>query len=272
MSGKIKTSIYESQADKKFKTNVKYARNGIDIVSRAHYHNAVELNVVIKGTLGCCVDGKNYTATEGDIFYFDSMNVHYFDIKKGSETLLALIDVEMLRDFYRLYEDKDGNPSFCIHLKNKEKNGKIIKILMNWYNEFDGCNVLQNKGYVNLLFGEMIKEYDVHFVKGEKNKLTALKILRFLQENYKEKITLDMVANHFGYSKTSISRLFHSVVGQDIRTYVNMVRVEKAHELLDEDPLITVLEASFACGFDNMSSFYRAYNNRFGKMPRRDKK
>lgn len=266
-----KAFFYESQADEKFKTNVKYARNDIDVISRAHYHNAIELNVVIHGELGCCVDGKSFTATEGDIFYFDSMNVHYFDIKKDSETLLALIDVEMLRDFYGLFENKDGNPSFPILLKDKEKNKNLIRILMEWYHEFNSCNLLQNKGYVNLLFGEFVKAYDVHFVKSDKNKLFALDVLRFLQENYKEKITLDMVASHFGYSKTSISRLFHTVIGQDIRAYVNLVRVEKAYELLERDPRITVLEASYACGFDNLSSFYRAYNDRFGRLPKRNK-
>ena len=94
-------------------------------------------------------------------------------------------------------------------------------------------------------------------------------ISHYLEEHFKERLSLERIAKHFGYSQTSISRIFHSVIGQDMRSYINMLRAEHVHTLLEQNSRITVLEAVYASGFENSSSFYRAYSARFHELPKR---
>ena len=117
--------LYEIVADEKDRIYVNINYENEDVISRPHYHNAVELNVVLKGELGCWVDGKKYWAKPGQMLYCNSMNVHFFDIKKGTETLYFVADTSLLKDFQNLYASEAGKPTFPVLLDSVEKNKEI---------------------------------------------------------------------------------------------------------------------------------------------------
>ena len=59
-------------------------------------------------------------------------------------------------------------------------------------------------------------------------------------------------------------------MGQTFRDYVNMQRAEMAKDMIENDASRTIVDISFACGFESMATFYRAYEKRFGEAPRQD--
>lgn len=71
----------------------------------------------------------------------------------------------------------------------------------------------------------------------------------YLEENY-ARPTLDIgeVANHLHLNKSYFSRIFHKIVGSSFSEYLNMLRVQKATELL-KDTNFNIRQIATAVGF-----------------------
>jgi len=94
--------------------------------------------------------------------------------------------------------------------------------------------------------------------KTETQNSLAGQIADFIQTNYQQKLTLDILCNKFSFCKNHIIHLFQREYGQTPIAYLNFIRLSKAEQLL-----ITTSEQiesiSYACGYLNYSHFYRQF-------------
>ncbi|HEU5141258.1 MAG TPA: Ada metal-binding domain-containing protein [Bacillales bacterium] len=82
----------------------------------------------------------------------------------------------------------------------------------------------------------------------------------YIQHQYKEKLTLEEIARHVGVSPYYLGRLFKEKTSETPRSYLEKVRIDKAEHLLKTtDESIT--DICFEVGFQNASSFYRAFHD-----------
>ncbi|MCM2370352.1 AraC family transcriptional regulator [Aporhodopirellula aestuarii] len=92
--------------------------------------------------------------------------------------------------------------------------------------------------------------------------------LDWLQRNFYEPLTLDGAAKASGMSRRTFTSRFKQRTGMTWLEYVNMLRVRRAEELLQEaDRKVTSI--AFQCGFDDLSTFYRAFKRITGRTPSR---
>lgn len=257
------SQFYESDVEKK----IYFDKDDSDLTwtSMAHYHRAIELCFPIRDPLVCCVNGENFTVEAGEIAFIDSFEVHYFEILMGSSRYAVVIGAEFLREFYEQYGKKNRRARFPRKLVDKEKNKLLIDIVSEWGTK--NCNRLQNLGYVNLLLGTIAELYGVEYCDNENDNL-VVKILSFINEHYKEQIDLELLAKTFGYSKSTVSRAISNAIGEDLRTYVNLIRARDAYKLLKSNPEMTVTEAASESGFNSPKTFYRAYRQVFNENPK----
>lgn len=85
--------------------------------------------------------------------------------------------------------------------------------------------------------------------------------IKYINENYKNEISLEDVANHVYLSSVHMSRLFKKETGKNLMDYVNMVRIEKARALLDTHQY-KIYEVAELVGFkDNhyFSTMFKKY-------------
>ena len=122
-------------------------------------------------------------------------------------------------------------------------------------------------GYVNLLLGTIAELYGIEYSDSENDNL-IVKILSFINEHFKEQIDLELLSKTFGYSKSTVSRAISSAIGEDLRTYVNLIRARNVHKLLQSNPEMTVTEAANKSGFNSLKTFYRAYGQVFDENPK----
>lgn len=226
-------------------------------ISHAHYHNSLELCIPIKGNNKLCINGAIYDMNVGDILFINSFEVHYFDIEKDSEYIACRIHKSILKDFFEEYKREGQEPRFPRVLTNREGNEKVISLIQAWRQCFWENNPLQQHGFVNLLYGELAKIYPPQFVDVERNEL-GRQILEYISQNFTRDIDLSGLAKRFGYSRNSISRTLHVLIGQDLRSYIGRLRVENAYRLMKNDPHLTVQAAAIESGFSSMNTFYRA--------------
>ena len=71
-----------------------------------------------------------------------------------------------------------------------------------------------------------------------------------------------------GKSREYISRLFKSATGRNISDHIVDMRINYACNLLKNSSM-DVMEISFECGFDNLSTFYHHFSPRVGMPPKR---
>ncbi|WP_315854473.1 AraC family transcriptional regulator [Aporhodopirellula rubra] len=90
--------------------------------------------------------------------------------------------------------------------------------------------------------------------------------LDWLHRNFYEPLTLDDAAKSSGMSRRTFTSRFKARTGATWLEYVNSLRVRRAEELLLEaDRKVTSI--AFQCGFDDLSTFYRAFKRITGRTP-----
>ncbi|MDR2185134.1 MAG: helix-turn-helix domain-containing protein [Treponema sp.] len=89
---------------------------------------------------------------------------------------------------------------------------------------------------------------------------------RFIWENYASKIKLQEIAEISGLSAPYFSTIFKEEMGENLSTYLNRLRVEKASRMLIETGL-SLSEISGSCGFEDQSWFSKIFKHYTGVSP-----
>lgn len=87
--------------------------------------------------------------------------------------------------------------------------------------------------------------------------------LKYIQENYDQKLTLCEVAEKTYVSQWHLSKLLNRHTGQSFSELLNRARIDKARELL-KDPALRIGEISDAVGFLEMAHFSRVFKKQMG--------
>lgn len=93
------------------------------------------------------------------------------------------------------------------------------------------------------------------------------KAIIYIENNLGESLTVDDVANEVGYSYYHLTRIFHSVLGENIGNYINKRRLSNgANQLLYTDKKI--IDIALENGFDSPEAFSRAFKKVYKVSPK----
>lgn len=92
-------------------------------------------------------------------------------------------------------------------------------------------------------------------------------VLTYMRIHYKEKLTLETLADRSGYSISYFKRLFTDTMGVSPIRYLNNIRIEHAKEMLRSN-LFTIGEIAEECGFENIYYFSNVFKKHTGVSPR----
>lgn len=87
-----------------------------------------------------------------------------------------------------------------------------------------------------------------------------------LAGRYYEQETIEMAAARLRMSPKTLTRHFRAVTGTTRRQYIEELRLQNACRLLLENGQ-SVTSIAFACGFDDLSTFFRAFRAKHGISP-----
>ena len=93
-----------------------------------------------------------------------------------------------------------------------------------------------------------------------------IKAQQWINENYTENLTLDIVAKQVNVSRSHFARQFRQQTGFSMVDYLLKVRCDAAAKGL-ANSILDVSEIAFATGFSNLSHFYRHFKRRYGVTP-----
>ena len=223
-----------------------------DGVCPLHFHRKIELVYIQSGHKKIFCDDKEYFLEADQIFVADSYSMHSYEKSDDSTQIIIVLPNHMLRDYYLLYSDKKFKNNVILD-KDICRAMKPLFLALAKKNP----NPLINQGRVDMLMGNIINILGTTSREEAFDHLFIEEVLAYIQENYKEEITLDSLASHFNYSKYYFSRMFNNYLHTNITNYLSMIRLQAAIELLKSGQE-NVSDAALEAGFSSIQTFYRA--------------
>lgn len=229
-----------------------------------HWHDYFELEVVTQGTGTHYYNGTAYTLEKGDIYLLTPVDFH--EIK--ADTSIELINVSF--DNVWLSEDIRSflyASNFHKMRKTEEKEYRQFVAateLLQQECEEDGPCIRQLLEYILSRFMQLnqyrtSREVNKEYMNG------IMKAVEFIEQHFRERITLEMLSQVSGYHPTYFSKMFYKVTGENYIERLTSLRINYAKMLLKKG--ISVSETCFASGFGSLSNFVAVFKKRCKMSP-----
>lgn len=247
-----------------------------------HCHDFIEIVIILKGKGHFLINGTEIPITEGNVLLLNPGTYHK-SIPAPSHTLtecyLAFTDVEFIntpKNFFPLFHGQ----KILGKLPEKAKK-EIFQLCSAMNQESQSRNTgryFMLKAYLIqvlcllLRFDQQEELSDEHHMKGYEFKspnktYVVQQIMKYMESHYREKISLDQIAENMYLSPFYISKLFKSETGDTPINYLISLRMEKAKELLDRNPALSIQEAAAQVGYEDAYHFSKLFKKYFGLSP-----
>lgn len=91
---------------------------------------------------------------------------------------------------------------------------------------------------------------------------------RFIDQSLTDiNLSLESLADHFGYSPGYLSTHFKDLCGQGFKAYLTGARIARAQQLLRDEPELAVADVALRSGFASEASFFRNFRRETGDTP-----
>lgn len=261
---------YWLDKEKKFKQLINVLRDPMtkDKNMEVHTHDFVEIEYILSGEGVQIINDKAYKVQRGDIIYLKKGDYHTYRTDDRMEVLnivfyYSVFDEmrSMLRPYY---SDENMHLKTIMHLHGADML-YVEELLLKAEKEFKEeqlgyYHVLKSYLSVLLIFLLRISSEDK---SGKNFKLPA--ILEYIDRNYSD-ISVQKVADHFGYSANYFSKLFKNNMGISFVEYITNKRMNKAVELLVSTNL-TIDAICSEIGLSDRKHFYELFHKYFGMTP-----
>ena len=245
----MENGIYEPAADS---AGYILFTKSFDNVTAAHFHSSCEVVVVAEGELSVRGSGEERLLSRGDVFFAERYVTHLYRSVGHSVAYVWVLSDFYLSGLRSLYAGTF--PMFMF--AGEDANAPLIAFLERTRREWDTYNALMRRSAVEWMLGYLAGRYPPTRKPGKDEGLLFTDVLRYIDENFGENITVASVAKKFGYSPNYFSMLFHRYTDVNFRRYLNRIRLNKAEELQKQGT--GVIAAALACGFASMNTYYRA--------------
>lgn len=256
-----------------------YTWKGIRTVNeeKYHCHDHLEMAFIMSGKGRYKIDGQMYDIEEGDLLIFNPGTYHQaFCVNQKTPTYEFFIGA-MNFCLEGMPEDHLLLKSMPVYKCGSDLKQKLMRICTAMSIEREdrklGRYFMMQAYLVQFLLyilrDEQIPgepESHCSFESINKNKIVE-DIIVYFGEHYSEKISLDMISENMYVSPFYISKIFKSVTGDTPIRYLINIRLDKAKELLEKNPGISVKEVSDMVGYDDAYHFSKLFKKRFGVSP-----
>lgn len=238
----------------------------------AHLHGECELHYVLSGEIDITINGQKHILKEGDLSIAFPNTIHTLSTREESSVLIIIFDGSYISpDSNELYK---YIPQFPF-LKKQEMHQDFHYCLIslhklsitdhNYMNDEFATKSKLVKGYLTILLARILSILSLDKnVNDDPNLLHQL--LSYLDNNYTNSITLDLLEKELKTSKFYISRIFHTQLNTTLNDYINEKRIRLAEYLLIERSS-SITSICFESGFDSTRTFYRVFQSHHGITP-----
>ena len=230
-----------------------------------HLHSGMEIVYVTRGTLVLGIECELYHMERGDLaIVFPNLIHHYQVFGKGKKEAFYIVPkmslVGCFMDDLQKYYPK--NPV----IKKENVHPDIRDAIVKLYKEKNRSQVLE-QAYIQLILARSMQYFELTLRERFESDDIIYRTVSYIAKNFKERISLDVMAKEFGVSKYVLSRVFSSTLHSNFNQYLNEHRLNYAVSLLEHTDMM-ITDICLEAGFQSQRTFNRAFQKKFRKTPR----
>ena len=226
------------------------------------FHSQIELYFVDDGQIDAFVNHHKSLLHKGQMAVVLGYDAHLFRTVEYSKSSILVIPPNICREFAAIFQHKQvKNPFICNESTVQQIKSIVEQIRTN------AANDVKLKGYLYLVLGIVLENIFLETAQGPADTELSSQILFYLNQNFRQEISLDTLACKFGYSQSYLSRYFKEHFGIGLSRYLNILRLRNALLLLQEGTH-THTYCALESGFSSMRTFYRVFRQEFGCAPK----
>ena len=234
------------------------------------FHSHIELYFVDFGEMELFVNGHHRLLSAGEMSVALSYDSHAYKTPVSSRSSVLIIPVYLCERFVEATKSKRASYPFITDRAAVARIKECIAALKR-----DGMNEIEQMGYLHVILGMVMDRIFLADREREPEPALASQMLVYVNESFKNDLSLDGLATRFGYTKAYISRWFSACIGIGFCRYLSVVRLKNALILLNEGGY-SITDCALESGFGSMRTFYRVFRQELGCTPceylaRRDK-
>lgn len=239
-----------------------------------HYHDFHKIIVFISGKVTYHIEGKAYHLKPRDILLVSQGAIHKPEIDPSVpyERYIFWIRDDLscqeLNTCFQKANDRSFNLVRADSALQERLKDLLPEIEQTLQNKHFGDTVLRNALftqfmiYINRIFLRTSSSPDK---KTYSSDTQVEQLLKYINRNLSENLSIDQLANRFFFSKYHMMRKFKNETGYTIHNYITSKRLLMARSLISQG--MPVMKAAQASGFHDYTTFVRAYKTQFGKAP-----
>lgn len=237
-------------------------------IFKKHWHEEFMIFYIEQGKAVFHCNSKPIPVVAGYMIIINCNDIHY--VENCCDYLVAsylIINWAFLRSQKDdLCQTKYITPLLQNHLRfhNKiENDNELVAEVLGLIHEYEqrnpGYELWVKAGLYRILV-LLMRRHAVPIVNEVNNRQShhLLPVLKFVDEHYDQKITLDGLSAMANITPHHLCRLFKSITGLPPISYVNHLRIDAAYKLLQQHQ-IPVSEAAMTVGFDDSNYFSRLF-------------
>lgn len=239
-----------------------------------HYHDFHKIIVFISGKVTYHIEGKAYHLKPRDILLVSQGAIHKPEIDPSVPYeryifwIRDTLSCQELNTCFQKANDRSFNLVRADSSLQERLKDLLPEIEQTLQNKYFGDTVLRDALftqfmiYINRIFLRTSSSPDK---KTYSSDTQVEQLLKYINRNLSENLSIDQLANRFFFSKYHMMRKFKNETGYTIHNYITSKRLLMARSLISQG--MPVMKAAQASGFRDYTTFVRAYKKQFGKAP-----
>lgn len=255
-------------------TVASFSRLFANTVRYHHWHQCLEILYVEEGFGVVIVDNRQYTMRPGRLFFFPPFTLHKIMVDEKAQhcyrRTIIHVDQHAIAKLLQHFPDNQrrlqalsarGRPAFVADLADIHPHIDHLFSLYANMASVSGLSTEQIATMLMALFGMLPATQEK---MAEPAQGIASPVMFWIEENYRQKFSLDALAAELGKSRSYLSRRFHAETGEHIHDYLNTLRLRRACELLLHSAL-PVSEIAGQVGFSEVTYFISSFKKGIGE-------
>ena len=259
-------------------------------MSRAHVHTYHELIYIIDGEVTVVLNNSEHIVLEkGDVLFIPPGIIHSSHVssaapKEFGKTITIKFSHHLLFPLANTMSDIrylvntesafSGHTHFSAGSEGATKIAPLMEAIMDELESKHPCYELSLRGYLSVIYSNLVRLVGVTESKDErlskvnaKNAQSICDALSYIENNYKEPISLQQVADACGMTYAQLTYLFSKCFVKGFSEYLLDLRLNYAQKLLLKTNM-SVTDIALECGFDNASYFAKKFKAGLGMTPK----
>lgn len=237
-----------------------------------HINNETELALIKKGRIRCSINGTEFIARDGDVYFIEPGQIHY-EVMHSDHLDFFSLHFSMLDHTGKscaIISDCSVQQQYLhnFHQKTVRLFEQILQLIWdekpNAEREIENI-ILKLIQLIQLRVNENLPGDTLDKISSRQHTLIE-EAVGFIKENLCRKLTVTEVAGHCCVSACHLTHVFKDVMGFPPIVYIQQQRMEEAKRLLGDESLC-VFEVAYKMGYSDPFYFSRQFKKITGFSP-----